>query len=83
MQAQAKAIKSTWSAACGNGSGCIRFQGTNKRPDEGEELNALVTSAVKEILKSNKRVKSKAENDSGSEEEQEKFNSEDLKIGEE
>ena len=38
----------------------MRFQGTNKRPAEGEELNDFVTKAVKEIIKSNNLVIAKA-----------------------
>ena len=53
-------MKSTWLAVCGGRAGRVRFQGTNKRPAKGEELNDLVTRSVKEILKPNKRVKSNA-----------------------
>ena len=81
VQAQTKAMKSTWSTARGGGVVCVRFQGTKKRLAEGKELNDLVTNTVKEILKTNKCLKAKDENDSGSEEEQENFNFEDLKIG--
>ena len=74
-------MKLTWSPACGGGSVRVRFQGDKKLPSKGEELNTLVINAVKEILKYNKCVKAKDEHDSGSEEEQENFNFEDLNIG--
>ena len=61
MQAQAKAMKSTCLAAHSRIAGRVRFQGTNKRPAEGKELNVFVTNAVKEIIKSNHLVKAKAE----------------------
>ena len=83
VQAQANGTKSTWSSACDGGSGRIRLQGAKKRQAECEDLNYLVTNAVKEILKANKHLNAKAANDSISEEEQENFNFEDLKIGEE
>ena len=70
MQAQSKAMKSTWLTARGGGAGHVRFQGAKKRPAEGEDMNDLVTNAVKEVLKSKKRVKYNAEHKSGSEEEQ-------------
>ena len=82
MQAQYKSTKSTWLTTRGGGAGCMRFQGAKKRSAEIEDLNALVTNAVKEILKTNKPLKSKAANESSSEQEQENFNFEDLKIGE-
>ena len=59
----------------------MRFQGFKKRPPKSKYLNALVTYAVKYIIKSNKHAKAKVEHDSGSEEEQESFNFEDLNIG--
>ena len=81
VQSEVKAMKLSWLTARGSGAGCVRFQGTMKRPAKGEELNALVTNALKEIIKSNRRLKYKAEKNSGSEEEQERFNFEDLNIG--
>ena len=42
MLAQAKAMKSTWSTACGGGAGHVKFQGAKKLPTKGKELNALV-----------------------------------------
>ena len=83
MQAQAKAMNSTWSTARGGGAVCVRFQCTNKCPTKGEELNDLVTNSVKEIRKTDKRLKSKDKNNFVLEEEQEIFNFEDLNIGEE
>ena len=47
MQAQAKSIKSTWLTSPIGGSGHVRFQITKKLPDSGEDLNFLVTNAVK------------------------------------
>ena len=83
IMAQTKVMKSTWSTACGRGAGRVRFQGAKKRPAEGKELNGLVSNSVKEVLKSNKRLKSKASSDSGSEDEQDKFNFKTLNNGEE
>ena len=57
MPAQAKAMKSTWLTASVVGAGNMRFHGTKKHLAKGEELNDLVTNAVKDILKPNKRVK--------------------------
>ena len=51
MQSQAKAMTLTWSAARGYRTGLVRFQGTKKCPDKGEELNAILTRPVKEIQK--------------------------------
>ena len=48
---QAKAMKPTWSTACGSGVGRLMFQGTKKPLDEYKDLNALVSNGVKEILK--------------------------------
>ena len=83
MLEQAKAMKSTWSTACGGGTVHIRFQGAKKRPAEGEELNSLVANAVKAVLDNNKRLKDKASSDSVSEDEPEHFNFETLNIEEE
>ena len=80
---QAKAMNLTWSTACSGGVVRVRFQGAKKRPDEVEELNALVAKAVKAVLTTNKHKKPKASSDSGSEDDQEKFNFETFKIGEE
>ena len=80
--AQSKAMKLNWSTACGGGAGCVRFHGAKKRPSEGKDLNALVVNALKAVLNRNKYLKAKASIDSSSEDEQENFNSENLKIGE-
>ena len=82
MMAQAKSMKQTWLTACGGGAGCVNFQGANRRPEEGRDLNALVSNALKEVLKYNKCLKAKASKNSGSEDEQEHFNIETLNIGE-
>ena len=65
IQAQAKATKSTWSTSCGGGSGGVRFLGIKKRSSEGEDMNAFVDNAVKEVLRANKRTKYTAVQDSG------------------
>ena len=72
--AQVKAMKSTWSTDRCRGACRIRFQGAKKRLDKGEELNALVSNKVKEVLKSNKLLNSKASNESISEDKKEHFN---------
>ena len=81
MLVQAKSMKSTWSAACGGGAGCVRFQGPKMRLVDGEDLNSLVDNAVKAVLTTNTCKKAKASNDSSSDNEQEYFNSETLKTG--
>ena len=79
--AQAKAMKSNWLTACGGRAGRVRFQGANKCPAEGKDMNVHVYHSVKEFLKYNKYFKAKASNDSGSEDEQDHFNFETLNIG--
>ena len=54
-----------------------------KHPDEGKDMNIIVATAVKEVLKTNKNLKTKASSESSSEDEQEHFKFETLKIGEE
>ena len=83
MLAQAKGMKLTWLTVFGSGAGRIRLQGAKKRPNKGEKLNDLVANVVKTVFTTNKHKKAKALSDSGSEEEQENFNFETLKIGEE
>ena len=78
--AQAKSMKLTWSTACRGVAGCLRFQGAKKRPAKVEDLNDLVTNAVKVVLKPNKRKRAKASSDSVSEEYQENYNFETLNI---
>ena len=80
---QAKAMKSTWSTACVSSAGRVRFQGAKKRLFECKELNALVAKAVKEVINTRKHLKAKTSSYSGSEDDQEQFNFETLKIGEE
>ena len=58
----------------GGGADHVRFQGTKKRPEEVQELNALVANAVSELLIHNKCVKAAAAHNSGSEDETENFN---------
>ena len=80
MLAQAKAMKLTWWTSCDGGAGRVRFQGSKKRPDEGKELNSVVANVVKTVLTTNKRKKSKASSDSGSEDKQEPINLKTLNI---
>ena len=72
MQAQSKATKPTWSTDCGGRVGHVRFQDTNKRPSEGQELNVLVANAVKCVI-NKKHAKSTAAHDSSLEEDLENF----------
>ena len=81
MLAQSKAMTFTWSTARSGSAGRVRFQGAKKRPAEVEELNSLVANAVKAVLTTNTCKKVKASSDSGSEDEQDHFNFENLKIG--
>ena len=83
MQAQAKHMKSTCSTACGSGSVHVRFQGTKKRLEKSKELNDLFSNMVREVLKENNCAKSTSTHDSGSEEDMENFNFENISIGEE
>ena len=72
--AQAKAISLTWLNACGGSAGHVIFQGAKKRPAEVEELNALVSNAVKEVIKTDKHLNAKSKNESDSEDKQKHFN---------
>ena len=74
IQAQSKAMKQTQFTSRGGGADHVRFQGTKKRPEEVQELNALVANAVSELLIHNKCVKAAAAHNSGSEDETENFN---------
>ena len=47
---QSKSMKSNSSTARGGSTGRVKFQGTRKRPAKGEELNTLVSDAVKEVF---------------------------------
>ena len=60
-------MKSTWLTARGGSAGRVRFQSAKKRPNEDEELNALIDNAVKSATKPNERNKAKASSESGSE----------------
>ena len=51
IQAQSKSMKFTWLTARGGEAGHVRFQVARKRPVKDKELNALVTNAVKQVLK--------------------------------
>ena len=82
MQAQSKATKPTWSTDCGGRVGHVRFQDTNKRPSEGQELNSLVARMVSEVLKQNKCAKDTSTHDSVSEEDPDNFTFKILNIGE-
>ena len=83
MLVQYKAMKLTWSTARGSGAGRVRFQGAKKRPAEGEYMNSLVAHSVKVVFNINKSLNYKVSSDSGSEDKQDHFNLETLKIGEE
>ena len=71
----------TCSNARGDSAGRVRFQGAKKRLSEGEDLNALVSNEVKAVLTTNKCKNAKASSDSRSEDKQNHFNFETLKIG--
>ena len=74
-------MKSTWLTALGGGAGRVRFQVAKKHPAEGKELNDLVANVVKSVLTTNTCKEDKDSSDYGSEEKQEHFNFEKLKIG--
>ena len=80
MLAQGKTMKSTWPTNRDGGTGPARFQGAEKRPSEGEDLNAHVSNTLKEVIKINKRLKYKASSDYRSEYDQDYFNFDNLKI---
>ena len=80
MQAQSKAINSTFSTSRCSGSGHVRSQGAPKRPAEGQEMNALMDSAVLEVLEQKIFTKAAATHDSGLEDDLECFNLEKLSI---
>ena len=81
MLAQAKSMKSTCLTAHSGGAGRVRFQGAKKPLAKGKKLNNHVANAVKAVITTNKHKKYKASSDSGSEDKQEHFNFETLKIG--
>ena len=47
MQLKVKAMKLNWLTSSCSRAGLVQFQGTKKRPSEGQELNALVVNASK------------------------------------
>ena len=69
----------TWSTAFGGGEGCIRFTSANNILIKGEELNAIVANVVAQVKK--KRDKATATNDSGSKDDPENYNIENINIG--
>ena len=83
MQAQTKDTKPTWLTAPGGRAGCMQLQGIKKRLSKGQEMNALVENALKEVIKQKKRTKAAAAHNSVSEKYSEKINFETLSIGEE
>ena len=62
----------------GSGAGCVRFTSAKKRLDEGEGLNAIAKNAVAQVPRKNKWVKATATYDSGSEDDPDNYNSENL-----
>ena len=65
MKAQSKSMKKNLSTSRGSKVGRLQFQGAKKRPAKGQELNTLVSNAISEVLKQNKRAKSAAMHGSG------------------
>ena len=63
MQAQAKYMKAIWLYAHGRRSHC-KFMGAKKNSSDGKELNTLTASTVAKALKTNKKRKAKAKDDS-------------------
>ena len=59
----------------------MRFQGAKNCLAEGQDLNYLVTSMIQEVLKQNNHEKSTYTIDSGSEEDPDNINFENLSIG--
>ena len=81
MQEKSKSMKSTWSTAWGGRAGCKRFQDTKNCLAEVQELDALVVNAIQQV-QTNKHAKATAAHDTGWEEELEKFNLKNFRIGE-
>ena len=71
---QAKEMRLTWSTARSYGAGRVRFQGAKKLLAKSEDLNALVSNAVKEVIKTDKHLNAKSKNESDSEDKQKHFN---------
>ena len=65
LQNQAKSMKNTYESNRGGGD-YVRRSGAHKRDARGEELNALVASAVAKALKTRKRSKGKPKEDADS-----------------
>ena len=74
MEAQSKYMKLTWLDNCRERAGCVRFAVAKKRLYKGEDLNALVSNTVAQVLNKYRHIKATAIQDSGSEYEQENFN---------
>ena len=51
IQEQPKYMKLTWLTSNDRVLGRVRLQGAKKRPTEGQEINALVASALSDVLK--------------------------------
>ena len=65
------------------GAGYRWLQGAKKRPDKGQEVNALVDNVVKEVINKNKHANDMAVHDLVSEEDQENFDLLTLRVGKE
>ena len=74
-------MRSTFLNARGGGAVHVWFTSANKISSEGEQLNTLLPKAVSQVLKQNKYVKSTDTHDSGSENEPENQNLENLNVG--
>ena len=61
----------------------MRFQGAKKRLYKVQDLNAIVTRTLQQVLKQNKRSKAMYKHNAILEEERENFNPKNLSIGEE
>ena len=80
MPSKAKYTKGTCYSAHGGGV-CFKFTSAKNYSSNGEELNMLVSSAVANAMKTNKKSKAKDTSDSENDNESEYLNFEHLKIG--
>ena len=74
-------MKDTWKLACRGRGGCIKFAYVKKRSSDSKEHNTPVALAVSKALKTNRRSKSKAMDDSDPKYELENFNFKKPEIG--
>ena len=74
-------MKETRQYYSGGGGGSVNFTGAKKLSADSEEINTIFTSSVVKALKTNKKPKDKATDESELQDESEKFKIKKLDIG--